>query len=364
MRQRVADRRDDPVDQAVEADRHPGAETDERHQPDQEPEPRLFEVVDRLTRVNRRRRDPDIEVCLVDLRAEAARHVKPADTVEEWPPHYQDPFPDHTGGLPEVHVSELTPEVLGGAVAHHGALVIREMFDAGHVARVVAAIEQVREVRSAQEDGSGPPEQEAWFRPLGQPDGGVLRTAIERSLVGKQGGTWLADSPFAASLVLDLLEQTGIKEAIAGHLGERPYFSLQKSTLRRSLPEPKMTGWHQDGSFLGPDVRTMNVWISLSPCGGDMPTPGLEVVPKRIDQILPLETDLTAYSTSFEVVGEITEDTPSIVPEFAPGDGLMFDQLFLHRTHLPDRMTFIRYALECWFFAPSHHAEEYLPLLA
>ena len=56
-------------------------------------------------------------------------------------------------------------------------------------------------------------------------------------------------------------------------------------------------------------------------------------------------------------------DTPTICPEFAPGDALLFDERFLHRTHLSAEMTEDRYALECWFFAPSHPSSGYLSFL-
>ena len=28
-----------------------------------------------------------------------------------------------------------------------------------------------------------------------------------------------------------------------------------------------MVAWHQDGAFYDSDVRTMNIWIALTPCG-------------------------------------------------------------------------------------------------
>ena len=50
-------------------------------------------------------------------------------------------------------------------------------------------------------------------------------------------------------------------------------------------------------------------------------------------------------------------------PEFAPGDGIMFDERFLHRSYFDPAMTEPRYALEGWFFAPSHPSSDYVPLL-
>ena len=133
-------------------------------------------------------------------------------------------------------------------------------------------------------------------------------------MVAQQGGTWLADSPSASAIVLDTLDAIGVRGAIEEHFGERPYFSLQKSTLRRSLPRHKMVAWHQDGSFLGGDVRTMNVWVALSPCGGDRPSPGLELVPRRFDEILPVVGIPTPHSVDFDLVDELTRELPTTIP--------------------------------------------------
>jgi hypothetical protein len=182
-------------------------------------------------------------------------------------------------------------------------------------------------------------------------------------MVAVQGGTWLADSPASTALVLDALATAGVVDAIAHHFGERPFFSLQKSTLRRSRPINRVTAWHQDGSFLGSDVRTMNVWLTLSKCGADHPAPGMEVVPRRVEAILPADDNLAPSSISADLVHEVAGDTPVIRPEFDPGDGMIFDERFLHRTYLNADMTDDRYAVECWFFAPSHDTNHYVSFL-
>ncbi len=125
----------------------------------------------------------------------------------------------------------------------------------------------------------------------------------------------------------------------------------------------RLSGWHQDGAFLGSDVRTMNVWVALSPCGGDRPTPGLEVVPKRLPEILSIEGGMGPISIAPALLEQVAADAPPVRPEFEPGDGIMFDERFLHRTYLHENMSEDRYALECWLFAPSHPSPDYLPFL-
>jgi hypothetical protein len=319
---------------------------------------RLAEAVDRLAAVYRLDPDPALAVRLIDLRHQATRSFDPGSGRSPWPTSYDDPFPQVWGQLPEIDLADLTPAVLGGAVAHHGALVVRRLFDDGQVGRTVAAIhtaQRWRDQSTTEAEGS------AWYRPFPCPE---RRDRVLRAMVAKGGGTWLADSPAGTAQVLDDLASARVIDVVTGHLGERPFFSLQKSTLRRTAPADNLVAWHQDGSFLDAGVRAMNVWVALSRCGGDFPSPGLEVVPKRMAEILPVEGVVYPNAISFDLVDEIASETPTIRPEFAPGDALMFDELLLHRTHLGGFMTEDRHALECWFFAPSHHSTGYIPFLA
>ena len=45
------------------------------------------------------------------------------------------------------------------------------------------------------------------------------------------------------------------------YLGERPALSANKCTLRR-VPVDTATNWHQDGAFLGEEMRTLNLWLA------------------------------------------------------------------------------------------------------
>ena len=318
--------------------------------------------VDALAARGRSTPDPDLDIELVDLRHQAAAALDPGPGRTPWPPRYEDPFPGVDGEIPEVEAHELTTEVLGGAVAHHGGLVVRGVFEQTQIDRLVEVIETTHRSQVDSGDGSGArsaAEESSWYRPFPT----TQHNEVLRRMVARQGGTWLADSPSGTAAVLAELEAAGVTGAIGGHLGERPVFSLQKSTLRRSLPSFNLVAWHQDGSFLDEDVRTMNVWVALSPCGGDRPSPGLEILPRRLPEILPVDGVMSKHSVSYDLVDELAAETPTVIPEFAPGDAILFDERLLHRTHLTEQMTEIRYALECWFFAPSHPASSYTPLL-
>src|SRR5204862_6951184 len=125
------------------------------------------------------------------------------------------------------------------------------------------------------------------------------------------------------------LERVGLRRMITEYLGETPAASLQKCTLRKA--EPQLAGgWHQDGAFLG-SVRALNVWLPLSPCGDD--SPGLDVVPRRIDHIPPTGTHGAIVNGVAPVVAEEAAGEAGIVrPIFEPGDVMLFDHLFLHKT--------------------------------
>lgn len=296
-------------------------------------------------------------LALLDARSAAADAIE-GQPREPWPPAYEDPFPDVVGHPPEVDAADLTAEIMGGAVLHHGSLIVRGLFDPKQTARCKWAIDKVQEHRSAAEPKQG---SRKWFRPW---PGGSTLDGVLRNNVWKQGGTWLADSPAACAIVLEEMKASGALGVVTDHFGERPLISLQKSTLRRSAPEYRITAWHQDGSFMGDQARSMNVWVALTPCGGDRPTPSLQVAGARIDDILPRDGGLVQSSISDATVLAASGGLPPVVPLFEAGDSLIFDDRNAHRSYMTEGMTDYRYAIECWYFAPAYFADSYQALLA
>jgi len=144
----------------------------------------------------------------------------------------------------------------------------------------------------------------------------------------------------------------------------------RKCTLRRvaaSRSDPGHArgsgevGWHQDGAFMGLDIRTLDVWLSLSSCGRD--AAGLDIVSRRLDEIV--ETGTTGARYDWTVAPDVAERAAqgSIVsPLFEPGDALLFDHLLLHRTSLHPGMVRDRYAIETWFAAASSYPCDQLPM--
>jgi ectoine hydroxylase-related dioxygenase (phytanoyl-CoA dioxygenase family) len=163
--------------------------------------------------------------------------------------------------------------------------------------------------------------------------------------------------------VIEALDEAGIGDVLTTYLGERPVLSVKKTSLRWATAGTDAIWWHQDGRFLGRDIRAVNVWIALSHCGVDAPS--LDFVARRMDRIVETGTEGArhGWSVSDDVAARAASDATVVRPVFAPGDALLFDQLLLHRTGVSPTMTRDRLAVEAWCFAPSTFPAEQIPIV-
>ena len=182
----------------------------------------------------------------------------------------------------------------------------------------------------------------------------------EREWVEEGGGVLAADSPRMLFDMLDAFERANLRKVIEGYLGETPAISAQKCTLRKAMPEIA-GGWHQDGRFMG-EPRSLNVWLSLSRCGDVAPS--MDVVPKRLNELVATggEGAYLDFMNSQENVEKAAGEIGIVRPIFNPGDALLFDDLFMHKTGSDPSMPNPRYAIESWFFGPSDYPDNYVPL--
>ncbi len=301
------------------------------------------------------RRTPELEREVVGWRRRAYAPGAPAAA---WPPASPDPFPGAMG-VPEIPARALTAAVLGGAIQNHGCVLVRGLAGERDVAALADAVERAFAAAAAYEAGAPEAQTLPWYAPFPLDEGGEL-TATGRAFTLAGGGVWTPDSPRALELLIGVLRRKGVVSAIADYLGEEPYLSLAKSTLRK-VPVTTGTGWHQDGAFLGRDIRTVNCWLALTDCGVD--APGLDLYPKRVD-LFPTGTAGAdfGWSVSDAIVADLAKETPVASPVFAAGDALLFDHLFLHRTGVRPGMTRERLAIESWFFAGSSFPMKQIPL--
>jgi hypothetical protein len=250
-------------------------------------------------------------------------------------------------GLPVVHAGDLDAAVARQAITAHGSLIVRNLIPQPDVRRLVSAIDNVFASFDAAVTGVGEVDG-AWYAPLA----GREPVDATRLWLRTKGGVLTGDSPRATFVVADVFAAQGIDRIAQDYLGQPPILSLDKWTLRRGDAVNGIE-WHQDGAFLGAQVRALNVWLALSACG--VAAPSLDVVPRRLDRIVPTGTDGASYSWS--VGGDVADDEAG--PDgwsrlaFGPGDALLFDDKLLHRTGSSPEMSETRYAIETWFFGPA-----------
>jgi hypothetical protein len=317
----------------------------------------VFEQIEALTEENRRSRSPELERKLVGLRHQAGVELcsRASNGAEVIAPDYEALKDDSP--LPEIQPDELTAGLVRAAMLSHGAVLIRGLVDAEDSTRLRDEIERAYQTR---EEGAGA---DAYYEEFDPPD-----QQLQRGFV-KNSGIWAADSPRLMFEMLDTFDRVGLQRVAREYLGEPPAVTLQKCTLRKALPEESQHArWHQDGAFLGEfgRVRALNVWLSLSHCGDD--APGMDLVPRRLDHIVPSGTDGVRHDwiVSSQKAEEAAAGLPIIRPIFEAGDVLLFDELYLHSTATNASMSNPRYAIECWFFGPSAFPEglngrDYIP---
>jgi hypothetical protein len=317
-----------------------------------------LQAIHLLTEANRRSRDARLEERLVSLRHAAFEsldrtrpsHVPPAVTAER-----------HSGPLHELEADELTLTTLRGGLARNGCVLVRGLISRTRAEGLARGIDRALAGFDEQAAGAAVGSTSPWYRPF-EPQAGRYRVGGRNKWVRASGAVWTVESPRMLFELCEVLDETGTGDLVTAHLGERPALSANKCTLRR-VPVDTNTNWHQDGAFLGADVRSANLWLALSDCGSD--SPGLEIVPQRLDAVLPTGTEgaMFDWSVSPQIVDEIARDTPVLTPDFRAGDALLFDHMLLHRTAIGPGMTRERYAMETWLFAPSSYPDGQIPVV-
>jgi hypothetical protein len=317
-----------------------------------------LEAIRRLTAANRARPDPVLEERLVTLRHGVVATMprrppnEPSLEVTAQPP---------SGPLTPMDPGDLALDTLRRELAQHGCVHVRSLVARGRADALARGIDHALDAFDESAADRGRTSATPWYVPF-SPQEGEYRVGGRRGWVRASGALWTADSPRMLFELLEVVHDTGIGSLVEAYFGERPALSANKCTLRRVAADAS-TNWHQDGAFLGRHVRTLNLWLALSACGTD--APGLDIVPRRFDEILPTGTEGALFDWSVSpALAEKAAGGPGAIlrPEFAPGDALLFDHLFLHRTGVTPGMTRQRWAIETWFFAPSTYPEGQIPL--
>lgn len=328
-----------------------------------EGEGRFLQAVELLTEANRAAPSAELDVRLVKLRNKAFAQlgISGSDYAAAGP--MQAEIDPDGAGLPGVGASELSASLIRRAFLEFGSLIVRGLVPEEHAARLQTGIDRAFAGRDSHLEGLPVQETTPWYHPFEPAPEYGDTVALGRGFVGKGSGLWIADSPRLMFDLLETFEQAGVRQVVSEYLGERPAISVNKGTLRRAAPKVGTEWWHQDGAFLGSEIRSINIWVSLNHSGVD--APGLEVVPKRLETIVDKGTEGADFHWSVgDPVVERVSGGALARPVFGPGDALLFDHLCLHRTGSDASMTKTRYATETWFFAPSAYPDplEQVPL--
>ena len=137
---------------------------------------------------------------------------------------------------------------------------MRELIPSARAEFLATGIDNALAAFDAAVDGAPRRETSPWYVPF-TPNAGKYRVGGRRGTgCAASGGVWTADSPRMLFELIDLIDETGVGAVVTEYLGERPALSANKCTLRR-VPIDSNTDWHQDGAFLGAEVRSVNLWL-------------------------------------------------------------------------------------------------------
>jgi hypothetical protein len=321
---------------------------------------RHLDAISLLMNENRRNSCFEFEKALIGLRYDAFFAIKHSPSATPWPPSANDLFAT-SAGIPEVTPEQLNADTVRSAVIHRGSLIVRGLLNENETSLLRDSIDYAY----ADHDKalSGSIETSRWFTPIAPTPHPGVNTTIKRDWFRDSGAELAADSPRGLFNIISCFQDHKIIDLVAEYLEERPALSVRKTSLRRVRHDQTETGWHQDGSFLGQGIRSLNVWVALTDCGVDAPT--MDMVPKRLHEIAPTGTHGAAFdwSVSREIVDEYSADLPPVRLQFKAGDAILFDEMNLHCTAIAPGMTKDRYAIEAWFFAPSCYPMNQLPLM-
>lgn len=310
------------------------------------------QAIELLNEENRRSRRREIDKLLLSLRSEGFLAGAWQKDVPEWPDPISDTLPGE--GIPEIPVEALDASSIRSGIEHHGSLIVRQLITPAQVDVLRDDIDRVADAFDAIESGNANEEDHAWHTPFDRDD------ITDRAKKRAKGAMLTADSPPALFDLLEIFESCGLSAAIREFFCEPPALLTRKGTLRRVRPDVTNGGWHQDGGFLGENIRSLNIWLALTDCGID--APGMDIVARRLPGIVQTGSNFAKWATNPQAAREVGEGH-TVRPVFAAGDAIIFDHLCLHRTASDPGMTKTRYAIETWLMAPSTYGHQGGPIL-
>jgi len=282
---------------------------------------KLRKRINNLSRKNAQERDPKLEKRMVHLRQKLAAH-------------YTSPFPlktpanrfgrdvfSNVTGLPDIDYKDLTTPKLAAGILNYGAIIVRGMYDQSMV-------------KYLQE-----------------------RAAFNERLNEDMGTHRQRQNPFAAFTLREVQKEIGLYKFVRKYLGEEAVIMYERNVLR-THKKRAVLNWHQDYNFFGGRCFALNCWAAVTPCGGKRQ--GLSFIPKRNEE--GIGWDLAKGSAPFNygkglkhtVIAEMAKKHPIVIPDFAPGDAVFFDEMTLHATSVGQEKDMHQVVTVTWF---AHHSK-------
>ncbi|MEM9761015.1 MAG: hypothetical protein AAF968_00655 [Pseudomonadota bacterium] len=280
-----------------------------------------------------------------------------------------DLFPESHGSIPEVDLRALSIETLQSAMHHHGALIVRNMLGprAAHayrqdIDRVIEAAAAYYALIDEKQPDTRPTAVKADYLPFSDNAGMLER--LHHRFVGKSGAIETLLSPSFSMQLFDEFERLGLRAMLQAYFGDEACVSFNKCVLRRTEPLTYPADWHQDGAFMTKGIQSLNLWIALSECGRGTDSPGMDLVPRRLNEVVKTGENgaIFKWSVSSATVAEEFPDLAPTQPYFGAGDAIFFDHFNLHCTSSGEAFTETRYAIENWFFAKGRAATNQYPV--
>ena len=294
---------------------------------------------------------------LVELRIQAYGNLNWPQPHPDWPPAHDNRYAD-VQGFPEVDFKDLDAGALKAGILGKGGLIVRGLMNSEETRqRMRDNIDRTLRARMTYYDEKRGHKKDPWYQRSSVISGGPTQfRGGERFTT--IGSVWSADSPPLAFQLVDFYRQIGLPQLLHDYFDEDPVLSVRKWVVRCAAPNNgAAAGWHQDGQFLGDatKIRTANLWIALTDCGGDADAPGMEIVAGNERKIYETGTHGAPFNWTVGqgLVDEITKSCSVECPRFKPGDAIFFDHFNLHRTGFGLNHSKNRYAIESWFFAGS-----------
>lgn len=314
-----------------------------------------------LTKENALLRSTEKELLLARQRLDVGQVEGTKATPESWRPLLKTPFSCALDQIPEIEANAVSVDTIGNGIHHHGAVIVRNFFST----ELAASYREQMDAAFIEQDqyDEAPEKRRDWFNPPEE----LLNHPFcqSRGMVRNTGSMWALNSPRLMFNLLQEYDRLGLKEICHSYFGETPMLSVKKWVLRKIRPLGQPSDWHQDGAFMGADVKSINLWVALSECGGTTDTPGLDIKPGRINRIVDTGTDGAAFQWSVgeQAADEAFASAHTVTPHFNEGDAIFFDHFNLHRTAFDTDHQSTRYAIECWFLGLSNYPERQIPLV-